>query len=76
MRSSVVVTGISGTGSPGGTLFMSNPFGSNGERSSGPFGGWIQSTPECTLRIDTANGSRDMKEALSAVFSFLQAETS
>jgi hypothetical protein len=77
-RKSVVVSGISGSGSPGGTSFISNPFGPPmGERPSGPFGGMmVQSTPECTLRIDHEGGSRDMKEALTAAFKFLQAETS
>jgi hypothetical protein len=76
-RKSVVVTGISGCGSPGGTSFTSNPFGPTGERPSGPFGGMmVESTPECTLRIEHAGGSRDMKEALATAFKFLQAETS
>ena len=77
-RPSVVVKGISGCGSPGGTSFTSNPFGPNGERPAGPFGGMmVQSTPECTLRIDKHDGSsRDMKEALAVAFRFLQAETS
>jgi hypothetical protein len=76
-RSSVVVTGISGIGSPGGTSFVSNPFGADGERSNGPFGGMmVETKPQCTLKIDTANGSRDMKEALASVFKFLLAETS
>jgi len=35
----------------------------------------VESTPECTLRIDHEGGSRDMKEALAAAFKFLQAET-
>jgi hypothetical protein len=48
-----------------------------GERPSGPFGGMmVESTPECTLRIDYEGGSRDMKEALATAFKFLQAETS
>jgi hypothetical protein len=48
-----------------------------GERPYGSFGGMmVQSTPECTLRIDYDGGSRDMKEALAAAFKFLQAETS
>ena len=47
-----------------------------GQRPSGPFGGMmVESTPECTLRIDHEGGSRDMKEALAAAFKFLQAET-
>src|SRR5712671_1219196 len=47
------------------------------ERPYGPFGGMmVQSTPECTLRIDYDGGSRDVKEALAAAFKFLQAETS
>jgi hypothetical protein len=76
-RRSVVVTGISGCGSPGGTSFTSNPFGPTGERPSGPFGGMmVESTPECTLRIEHAGGSRDLKEALATAFKFLQAETS
>jgi hypothetical protein len=76
-RGSVAVTGISGSGSPGGTSFKSEPFGPVGERSSGPFGGMVvESTPECTLRIDTAGGSRDMKEVLAIVFKFLQTESS
>jgi hypothetical protein len=77
-RSSVVVNGVSGCGSPGGTLSTSNQFGMMGERASGPFGGMaVQSTPECTLQIDLKDGgSRDMKEALATVFKFLQAETS
>jgi hypothetical protein len=58
-RKSVKVKGISGRGSPGGTSFTSNPFGSMGERASGPFGGMmVESTPECTLRIDYEGGSR------------------
>jgi hypothetical protein len=74
-RASVVVKGISGIGSQGGTSFVSNPFGANGERSNGPFGGMaVQSTPKCTLQIDTANGSRNMKDALASVFHFLQTE--
>jgi hypothetical protein len=77
-RPSVVVTGISGCGSPGGTSFTSNPFGPKGERPSGPFGGMmVQSTPDCTLQMDLeGGGSRDMKEALATAFKFLQAETS
>jgi hypothetical protein len=76
-RPSVIVTGISGCGSPGGTSFTSNPFGPMGERPSGPFGGMmVESTPECTLRIDYEGGSRNMKEALATAFKFLQAETS
>ena len=68
---------VRGCGSPGGTSFTSNPFGPMGERPSGPFGGMmVESTPECTLRIDYDGGSRDMKEALAAAFKFLQAETS
>ncbi len=68
---------VRGCGSPGGTSFTSNPFGPMGERPYGPFGGMmVQSTPECTLRIDYDGGSRDMKEALAAAFKFLQAETS
>jgi hypothetical protein len=78
-RSSVVVTGISGSGSPGGTSFTANAFGPNGERPSGPFSGgmMVPSTPKCTLRIDLkGGGSRDMKEALATAFKFLLAETS
>ena len=76
-RASVVVKGVSGCGSPGGTSFTSNPFGPMGERPSGPFGGMmVESTPECTLRIDYEGGSRDMKEALTAAYRFLLAETS
>ena len=76
-RPNVKVTGLSGCGSPGGTLFTSNAFGPMGERPSGPFGGMmVESTPECTLQIDHDGGSRDMKEALAAAFKFLQAETS
>lgn len=77
IRPSVIVTGISGCGSPGGTSLTSNPFVPMGERPSGPFGGMmVESTPECTLRIDYEGGSRDMKEALATAFKFLQAETS
>jgi hypothetical protein len=73
-RKSVKVTGISGCGSPGGTSFTSSPFGPMGERPSGPFGGMmVESTPECTLRIDYEGGSRDMKEALTAAYGFLLA---
>jgi hypothetical protein len=72
----VVVTGISGSGSPGGTSFISNPMGRMGERAFGPFGNMLELTQECTLRIDHAGGSRDMKEALATAFKFLQAETS
>jgi hypothetical protein len=61
-RPSVIVTGVSGCGSPGGTAFTSNPLGPMGERPSGPFGGMmVESTPKCTLQIDYKNGSRDMK---------------
>jgi hypothetical protein len=60
----VTVTGLSGSGSPGGTTFTTTMFGTH------------QSTPECTLRIEHAGGSRDMKEALATAFKFLQAETS
>jgi hypothetical protein len=60
----VTVTGLSGSGSIGGTIFTTTPFGTH------------QSTPECTLRIDYPGGSRDMKEALATAFKFLQAETS
>jgi hypothetical protein len=63
-RSDVVVTGISGSGSPGGTIFETTRFGTR------------EFTQECTLQIDHPGGSRDMKEALAAVFKFLQAETS
>jgi hypothetical protein len=38
--------------------------------------GTHESTPECTLRIEHAGGSRDMKEALATAFKFLQTETS
>jgi hypothetical protein len=76
-RGSVIVKGISGCGSPGGTSFTSNPFGPMGERPSGPFGGMMgESTPECTLQIDYEGGSRDMKEALMTAYRFLLAETS
>jgi hypothetical protein len=75
-RPNVKVTGLSGRGSPGGTSFTSDAFGPMGQRPSGPFGGMmVESTPECTLRIDHEGGSRDMKEALAAAFKFLQAET-
>jgi hypothetical protein len=60
----VTVTGLSGSGSPGGTIFTTTMFGTH------------ESTPECTLRIEHAGGSRDMKEALAAAFKFLQTETS
>jgi hypothetical protein len=60
----VTVTGLSGSGSPGGTIFTTTMFGTH------------QSTPECTLRIEHAGGSRDMTEALATAFKFLQAETS
>jgi hypothetical protein len=64
-RSSVVVKGISGSGSPGGTTFAFSPLG------------MLQSTPECTLQIDLKDGSRrDLKQALAAVYEFLRAETS
>jgi hypothetical protein len=50
------------------------------ERAPGPFGGMmIESMQECTLQIEHIEhdgGSRDMKEALAAIFKFLQAETS
>jgi hypothetical protein len=76
-RAGVIVKGVSGSGSPGGTSSTSNPFGSMGERPSGPFGGMmVEATPECTLRIDHQGGSRDMKEALITAYKFLQAETS
>jgi hypothetical protein len=76
-RSSVVVTDISGSGSPGGSSFTSNQLGPSGERSSGPFSGMmVQSTQECTLRIEYEGKSREMKEALATAFKFLQAETS
>jgi hypothetical protein len=75
-RASVVVNGVSGCGSPGGTSYTSNPIGPMGERPSGPFGGMrVESTPEFTLRIDYEGGSRDMKEALATAFKFLLAET-
>jgi hypothetical protein len=62
-RSSVLVKGISGSGSPGGATFTSSPLGT------------FQSTPECTLQIDLKNGGhRDMKEALATVHKFLRAE--
>ena len=60
----VTVTGLSGSGSPGGTIFTTTMFGTH------------ESTPECTLRIAHAGGSRDMKEALATAFKFLQTETS
>jgi hypothetical protein len=63
-RKDVAVKGISGSGSPGGTLFTFGPLGMS------------QSTPECTLRIDHEGGSRDMKEALTTAYTFLLAETS
>ena len=76
-RAGVIVKGVSGCRSPGGTSFTSNPFGPMGERPSGPFGGMmVESTPECTLQIDYEGGSRDMKEALTTTYRFLLAETS
>jgi hypothetical protein len=60
----VTVTGLSGSGSPGGTISTTTMFGTH------------ESTPECTLRIEHAGGSRDMKEALATAFKFLQTETS
>jgi hypothetical protein len=74
-RGSVTVTAVSGSGSPGGTSLLYNPLGPMGERASGPFGMPIESTPECTLRIDHDGGSRDMKKALAASYKFLLAET-
>ena len=61
-RPSVVVKGISGSGSPGGTAFTFGPLGMS------------HSTPECTLRIDYEGGTRDMKEALTTAYKFLLAE--
>jgi hypothetical protein len=76
-RASVIVKGLSGCGSPGGTSFTYSVFGPIGERPSGPFGGMVESTPECTLRIERKDGSsRDMTEALETVYKFLLTETS
>jgi len=62
-RSSVVVKAISGSGSPGGTAFISSPLGT------------LQSKPECTLRIDLKDGThRSMKETLATAYKFLRAE--
>ena len=63
-RGSVIVKGVSGSESPGGTSFTFSPLGT------------LQSTPECTLQIDHGGGSRDLKEALTTAYKFLQNETS
>jgi hypothetical protein len=59
-RKSVTVTGLSGSGSPGGTLFASTPFG-----------GMVESEPECRLQIEHDGKSRDTKEALATAYRFL-----
>jgi hypothetical protein len=62
-RSSVVVTAISGSGSPGGTSYISSPLGT------------LQSTPACTLRIECKDGtSSDMTEVLHTAHAFLRRE--
>jgi hypothetical protein len=63
-RANVIVSGISGCGSPGGTLYTSTPFG------------MTEGTPKCTLQIDYEGGSRDMTETLTTAYKFLLAETS
>jgi hypothetical protein len=63
-RGSVIVKGVSGAESPGGTSFTFSPLGT------------LQSTPECTLQIDHDGGSRDLKEALTTAYKFLRDETS
>jgi hypothetical protein len=63
-RPTLVVKGISGTGSPGGTAFTISVYGTK------------ESKPVCTLRIDLKDGtSRDMQEVLANVYQFLRVET-
>jgi|tagenome__1003787_1003787.scaffolds.fasta_scaffold20297179_2 hypothetical protein len=61
---SVVVAGISVSGSPGRTVYTTSVYGTN------------ESRPEYTLQIDLKNGSqRDMKEVLAKVYMSLRAVT-
>jgi len=62
-RKTVTVTGLSGSGSPGGTLFVSTPFG-----------GMTEAKPECTLQIEHDGKSRNMTDALATAYKFLLAE--
>jgi|SRR3954447_18192972 hypothetical protein len=63
-RHSVVVEEISGSGSPGGTIYTTSVYGTN------------ESRPECRLQIDLKNGSqRDIKEVLANVYMSLRAVT-